>query len=148
MRQGTPVHRVCAVLGLMGALATISLTVPSVLIIGMVIERDVELGLDPLEVVVHDLTPGPEAVSHRTARFTKTSESALKCVAVSIREAGDDDIRRAGRKLCTGLNSGDHAGIDTDFHIVSPAVGKQGFAGVYLAHETNQIKLYIQLRPC
>jgi Ca2+:H+ antiporter len=38
------------------ALATISLTVPSVLVIGMVIDRDVELGLDPLDMTLLVMT--------------------------------------------------------------------------------------------
>ena len=38
------------------ALATISLTVPSVLIIGMVTGREVELGLEPLDMVLLALT--------------------------------------------------------------------------------------------
>ena len=38
------------------ALATISLTVPAVLVIGLVIDREVELGLDPVEMVLLLLT--------------------------------------------------------------------------------------------
>ncbi len=38
------------------ALATISLTVPAVLMIGLIIDRDVELGLDPVEMVLLLLT--------------------------------------------------------------------------------------------
>jgi Ca2+:H+ antiporter len=38
------------------ALATISLTVPAVLVIGLVTDRTVELGLDPVEMVMLLLT--------------------------------------------------------------------------------------------
>ncbi len=61
------------------ALATISLTVPAVLMISVVIDRDVELGLDPVEMVLLLLTLAVSALTFTGGR-TNVLQGAIHIV--------------------------------------------------------------------
>jgi len=61
------------------ALATISLTVPAVLMIGLLIGRNVELGLDPVEMIMLLLTLAVSTLSFTGGR-TNILQGAIHLV--------------------------------------------------------------------
>ena len=83
------------------------------------------IGSEPLQKLVHQCTPCPEAVASAGATgLAQASESALECMAVQVdRRRQKNAETRGGAGLGIRLNRGNAAvGVDIDAHAIGPAV--------------------------
>jgi len=85
-------------------------------------------GLNPFQVVVHHLAPGPEAVSTVAVAFAEACHRALVSMRVNVWNGRDQQLDAVTARIGSICrNAGDIAiGIDIDFNRVSPAIVQQG----------------------
>lgn len=87
-------------------------------------------GRDAIDEIVHERSPGPEAIARGGRKFAETGEGMLKGVAMYIGHAweGEGIVPRDERvSRSVGLNLGEVAvGADGETNVGLESVGEQG----------------------